>query len=53
MTTSHLKKRDLVQDSGESKINPTDILKYSEDFNFAFNKNIGPKNFFETACRED
>jgi hypothetical protein len=48
--TSYLKKRVLVQDRGESEIKTTGILKYSEDFNFAFNKDIGTKNFFEIAC---
>jgi hypothetical protein len=48
--TSYLKKRILVQDRGESKIKNTGILKYSEDFNLVFNKEIGPKNFFEMVC---
>jgi hypothetical protein len=26
------------------------MLKYSEDLNFASNKDMGPKGFFEMAC---
>jgi hypothetical protein len=44
--TSQLKKRVLVQNLGESEIKTTGILKYSEDFNFAFNKDIGQKKLF-------
>jgi hypothetical protein len=49
-TTSHLKKRILVQDRGGGEIYTGGILKYSEELNFASNKDIGPKGFIEMAC---
>ncbi len=27
------------------------VVKYSEDLNFTSNKDMGPKDFFEMACR--
>ncbi len=50
MTTSHLKKKILVQDQGGGEIETGGILQYSEDFNFTANEDIGAKDFFEKAC---
>jgi hypothetical protein len=51
LSTSHLKKRILVQDQGGSGFQTGGILAYVEDLKPGYNKDIGPKNFFEMACR--
>jgi hypothetical protein len=50
LTSSHLKKRILVSDRSRGEIKTGGILKYSEDLNFASNKDMGPKGLFEMAC---
>jgi hypothetical protein len=51
MITSHLKKGILVQDQGGSGFQTGDILAYVEDLKPGSNKDIGPKGFFEMACK--
>ncbi len=49
--TSHLKKRILVQDRGGFEFQTAGMRLYVEDLKFGSNKDIGPKDFFEMACR--
>ena len=45
------KKRILVQDQGESGFQTAGIRLYVEDLEPGSNTEIGPKDFFEIACR--
>jgi hypothetical protein len=49
-TTSHLKKKILVQNQGGFRFQTAGILKYVEDLEFESNAEFGPKDFFEIAC---
>ncbi len=49
-TTSHLKKRILVQYQGGISFQTGVILQYFEDLKEAPNTDSGPKDFFEMAC---
>ncbi len=51
-TTSHFKKKILVQDQDGGEIETGGILQYSEDFNFTANEDIGAKDIFEIACKK-
>ena len=44
---SRLKNRILVQDQGGTEVQPTGILKYSEELRRGPNAEIGPKDIFE------
>ncbi len=46
---SHLKNRILVQDRGGAEFQTGGILLYVEDLKRGTNKDIGPKDIFETA----
>ena len=45
-----ISKRDFGSRSRRSQNLNRGILRYSEDLNFGFNKDIGPEVFFEMAC---
>ena len=50
-TTGHLKKRILVQDQGGFEFQTAGIRLYVEDFEPGSNTEMGPKDFFEMACK--
>jgi hypothetical protein len=43
----------MVPDRGGGEIETGGRLKYSEDLDFASNKYMGPKGFFEMACSKN
>ena len=48
---NHLKKRILVQDQGGFGFQIAGIRRYSEDLQPESNTEIGPKDYFEMACK--
>jgi hypothetical protein len=52
MYRSRLKNRISVQDQGGAKIQPSGILKYSEELKRGPNTEIGPKDIFEMASKK-